>query len=137
MDEFLALKLKQAFALVMSCGGVVMIAMGVGTVWFTIHPPRPITLGTEFGACGFAVLLCAVGVGLECVAVWLRGKAVTLLNAAVNAVITAAAIGGGLLSARMSSTPLSPGLKFLLVLLTVGAAVAGALFFFRESRKSD
>ncbi|MBZ5590203.1 MAG: hypothetical protein LAO05_16745 [Acidobacteriia bacterium] len=71
----------------------------------------------------------------EFVAVRLRGKALTLLNAAINTVITAAALGAGLLSARMSYTQLSAVRKFFLVLLAVAAWIGGALFFFGDSGK--
>ena len=122
----------------LSVGGVVLAAMGAFVVRTALHPPGPLSAVDKALTCGLALLICATGVGLEFVAVRLRGKALTLLNAAINAVITAAALGAGLLSARMSYSALSATEKFLLVLLAVGAAVGGALFFFADSgKKSD
>ncbi len=112
-----------------------LISMGVGSVWFILQPPQPLGARTQIGSLALSLVLCAAGVGLEFVAVWLRGKAVTPVNAAINAVITTAALGAGLLSARMSYTALSGTQKFFLVLLTVGAGVGGALFFFGDSGK--
>lgn len=135
MDDFLALKLRQAGALVLSVAGVVLVAMGAFVVRTALHPPGPLSALDTVLTCGLALLICAAGVGLEAVAVWLCGKALTLLNAALNTVITAAALGAGLLSARMSYTQLSALEKFFLVVLTVAAAVGGALFFFGPSGK--
>jgi len=137
MDDFLALKLKQAFALVLSCGGVVLISMGVYSVWVIMHPPGPISIGTRIGSGALSLVICVAGAGLEFVAVWLRGKSPTPLNAAINAVITVAALGAGLLSARMSYAQISGLQKFFLVVLAVGAAVGGALFFFADSGKGE
>ena len=135
MDEFLALKLRQAFALVLSVGGVVLVAMGAFVVRTALHPSGPLSAVDTVLTCGLALLICAAGIGLEYVAVWLRGKALTLLNAALNTAITAAALGAGLLSARMSYAEVSAPEKFLLVPLAVAAAVGGTLFFFGESGK--
>ena len=136
MDDFLALKLRQAGALVLSVAGVVLVAMGAFVVRTALHPPGPLSALDKVLTCGLALLICAAGAGLEVVAVRLCGKALTLLNAALNTVITAAALGAGLLSARMSYTQLSGLQKFFLVVLTVGAAVGGALFFLGPSERA-
>ncbi len=135
MDEFLALKLRQAFALVLSVGGVVLVTMGAFVVRTALRPPGPMSAVDKALTCGLALLICAAGVGLEFVAVWLRRKAPTLLNAAINTAITTAALGAGLLSARMSYTEVSAPEKFLFVLLALAAAVGGTLFFFGDSGK--
>ncbi len=137
MDDFLALKLRQAGALVLSVAGVVLVTMGAFVVRTALHPPGPLSAFDKVLTCGLALLICAAGVGLEVVAVWLCGKALTPLNAVLNTAITAAALGAGLLSARMSYTQLSPVQKFLLIVLTAGAAVGGALFFFGPGARGD